>query len=190
MPEAARYLAVPATTLPRQAARLPVIPFIGLAEGAVLTAIRRSGVSMQRIRPALEHLDSQFAVAHALVSRRLYSDGAERLFGYPESADDACLRGLEFDEQGYARLIRLPAYEIAEVVVPGSTMLSTCSARANRWTLSRKSSVFRASTSKRRSGRRLHRAPGRLAHACLDRAVPRRTGPTSRVDGTVAGWWV
>src|SRR5215469_4737078 len=69
VPEAARYLDVPASTLnswahgyrnrplgrrevvgapiltalPRPAARLPVIPFIGLAEGVVLTAIRRSG---------------------------------------------------------------------------------------------------------------------------------------------------
>src|SRR5688572_12659070 len=53
------------TTLPRRAARLPVIPFIGLAEGAVLTAIRRSGVPMQRIRPALEQLDAQIGLSHA-----------------------------------------------------------------------------------------------------------------------------
>jgi uncharacterized protein (DUF433 family) len=168
VPEAARYLDVPTTTLnswahgyrnhppgrpavqgapilstlPRQAARMPVIPFIGLAEGAVLTAIRRSGVSMQRIRPALEQLDRQFGVSHALASRRLYTDGAEVLFDYAESADtpglaratrelvvvrngqhvfnevvDAYLQRLEFDDQGYIRLIRLPAYEVAEIVV-------------------------------------------------------------------------
>jgi uncharacterized protein (DUF433 family) len=168
VPEAARYLGVPTstlsawahgyrnrppgrrevvgapilTTLPRRTARLPIIPFIGLAEGAVLTAIRRSGVPMQRIRPALEQLDTQFGLSHALASRRLYTDGAEVLFDYAEATDNpglvraarelvvvrngqrvfneivaAYLRRLEFDDQGYVRLIRLPAYEVAEIVV-------------------------------------------------------------------------
>jgi uncharacterized protein (DUF433 family) len=97
---------------------------------------------MQRVRPALEQLDSQFGVAHALASRRLYTDGAEVLFDYAEATDapglaratrelvvvrngqhvfnevvDAYLQRLEFDEQGYVRLIRLPAYQVAEVVV-------------------------------------------------------------------------
>lgn len=168
VPEAARYLDVPTTTLNswahgyrnqrpgrspvtgapilstlrREAVRMPVIPFIGLAEGAVLTAIRRSGVSMQRIRPALEQLDSQFGLSHALASRRLYTDGAEVLVDYAEAADapglaraarelvvvrngqrvfnevvDAYLQRLEFDKQGYVRLIRLPAYQVAEIVV-------------------------------------------------------------------------
>ena len=81
--EAARYLDVPATTfaswahgyrrqkagqrpevgaavltaLPRVGGRDPVIPFVGLAEGLVLTAIRSSGVPLQRIRPALVRLE-------------------------------------------------------------------------------------------------------------------------------------
>jgi uncharacterized protein (DUF433 family) len=168
VPEAARYLDVPTstlnawahgyrnhppgrrevvgapilTTLPRRTVRLPIIPFIGLAEGAVLSAIRRSGVPMQRIRPALEQLDTEFGLSHALASRRLYTDGAEVLFDYANAADDpglvraagelvvvrngqrvfnevvaAYLRRLVFDDQGYVRLIRLPAYEVAEIVV-------------------------------------------------------------------------
>jgi uncharacterized protein (DUF433 family) len=168
VPEAARYLDVPAstlnswahgyrnrppgrsevvgapilTTVPRRAVRLPLIPFIGLAEGAVLTAIRRSGVPMQRIRPALEQLDAQIGLSHALASRRLYTDGAEVLFDYAETTEDpglvraardlvvvrngqrvfnevvaAYLQRLEFDENNYVRLIRLPAYEVAEIVV-------------------------------------------------------------------------
>ncbi len=166
--EAARYLDVPAstlttwahgyhhrphgrrdvvgapilTTLPRTGARGPVIPFIGLAEGVVLTAMRRSGVPLQRIRPALEQLDAQFGLAHALASQRLYTDGAEILFDYAEATADpglvraagelvvvrngqrvfneivaAHLQRLDFDEQGYVRLIRLPAYRTAELVV-------------------------------------------------------------------------
>lgn len=34
----------------------PTVPFIGLAEGVVLAAIRRQGVPLQRIRPALDVL--------------------------------------------------------------------------------------------------------------------------------------
>ncbi|MGH3770790.1 MAG: DUF433 domain-containing protein [Pseudonocardiaceae bacterium] len=129
------------TALPRTGFRGPVIPFIGLAEGLVLTAMRRSGVPLQRICPALERLDERFGLAHALASKRLYTDGAEVLFDYAETGDDptaaraarelvvvrsgqrlfneivaAYLRRLEFGADGYARLIHLPAYEVAEVV--------------------------------------------------------------------------
>ncbi|MBA2415047.1 MAG: DUF433 domain-containing protein [Geodermatophilaceae bacterium] len=167
--EAARYLSVPKSTfnawangyrVPRigrpalagepiltvvdrgKARRGPVIPFIGLAEGLVLTALRRTGVSLQRIRPALDRLDDEFGLAHALASTRLYTDGAEVLFDYAEHDLDsevsgalrelvvvrsgqrvfteivaAYLRCLEFGADGYARLIHLPAYEVADVVV-------------------------------------------------------------------------
>lgn len=167
--EAARYLSVPHSTLrawangyraqrPGRPAvsgesilttvdrgrgrRGPVIPFIGLAEGLVLTAMRRSGVPLQRIRPALDRLDEEFGLRQALASKRLYTDGAEVLFDYAEKDDNpevsdalrdlvvvrngqrvfneivqSYLRRLDFDDDGYARLIRLPAYKIAEVVV-------------------------------------------------------------------------
>lgn len=166
--EAARYLDVPASTLatwthgycrrpagrrevvgapiltalPKSSKRGPVIPFIGLAEGLVLTAMRRSGVPLQRVRPALAQLDEQFGVSHALASKRLYTDGAELLFDYAETGADpdaaraarelvvvrngqqvfnevveAYLRRIVFGDDGYARLIQLPAYEVAEVVV-------------------------------------------------------------------------
>ncbi len=109
--------------------------------GPGLHRVRRSGVPLQRIRPALERLDEQFGLAHALASKRLYTDGAEVLFDYAETGDDptaaraarelvvvrsgrrlfneivaAYLRRLEFGADGYARLIHLPAYEVAEVV--------------------------------------------------------------------------
>jgi uncharacterized protein (DUF433 family) len=166
--EAARYLDVPPSTLTswakgyrRQSAerppvvgapvltsirnganRGPVIPFVGLAEGLVLTAIRRGGVPLQRIRPALTQIDSEFGVQHALASKRLYTDGAEVLFDYSENGSDpdaaraarelvvvrngqrvfndiveAYLRRIEFGKDGYAKLIHLPAYQVADVVV-------------------------------------------------------------------------
>ncbi|MGH3940295.1 MAG: DUF433 domain-containing protein [Pseudonocardiaceae bacterium] len=168
VPETARYLDVPASTLtiwmhgyrrrsanrrqvvgvpvltalPKTGRRSPSIPFIGLAEGLVLTAMRRSGVPLQRIRPALARLEEQFGLRHALASKRLYTDGAEILFDYAETGSDstaaraardlvvvrndqrvfneiveAYLRRIDFGADGYARLIQLPAYEIAEVVV-------------------------------------------------------------------------
>ncbi len=110
----------------------PCIPFIGLAEGLVLSAVRRSGVSMQRIRPALERLERELGVPHALASKHLYTDGAELLFDYGTKHDDAnmieqlvvvrngqhvfhevvadYLQRIEYDSDGYARLIRVPGY--------------------------------------------------------------------------------
>ena len=118
-----------------------MIPFIGLAEGLVLTAMRSSGVPLQRIRPALQRLQDEFGLAYALASRRLYTDGAEVLFDYAETGSDqvaaraaselvvvrngqrvfnelvqAYLHRLEVSSDGYARLIHLPAYEVANVV--------------------------------------------------------------------------
>jgi len=118
----------------------PSIPFVGLAEGMVLAAVRQSGVSLQRVRPALAVLGSEMGIAHALASKRLYTDGAELLFDHaaqlPSDEGDAVrelvvirsgqrvfseiieayLHRIEYGTDGYARLIRLPAYERAEVV--------------------------------------------------------------------------
>ena len=120
----------------------PSIPFVGLAETLVLAAVRRSGVSMQRIRPALLELQRELGLEHALASRKLYTDGADLLFDYGESRRDtpegrsvlnlvvirsgqrvftevieAYLRRIEYADDGYPRLIHVPAYEHAEVVV-------------------------------------------------------------------------
>jgi uncharacterized protein (DUF433 family) len=55
------------------------IPFVGLAEAYVLRAIRQTGVSMQRIRPALVRLQRESEVAHPLAWEHLYTDGVELL---------------------------------------------------------------------------------------------------------------
>jgi uncharacterized protein (DUF433 family) len=69
----------------------PTIPFIGLVEAAVVQAFRRTGLSLQRIRKALEVL-SQGDIEHALASRRIYTDGAQLLFDYATTEDDPQLR--------------------------------------------------------------------------------------------------
>jgi uncharacterized protein (DUF433 family) len=120
----------------------PSVPFVGLVEALVLAAVRRSGVPMQRVRPALLALQRELGIEHALASRKLYTDGAELLFDYAESRRDtpegrsvldlvvvrsgqrvfteviaAYLRRIDYASDGYPQLIHVPAYEHAEVVV-------------------------------------------------------------------------
>jgi uncharacterized protein (DUF433 family) len=166
VPEAAAYLSIPHTTFrswvrgytdrrPGKSTTVgaPIltavegdgsptrIPFVGLAEGMVLAAIRASGVPLQRIRPALEALQREWGLQHALASRRLYTDGAEVLFDLAEeTSTDATkkveqlivvrngqhvfsdivqeyLQRIEYSNDGFAELIRLPRYETEAVVV-------------------------------------------------------------------------
>ncbi len=165
--EAARYLGVPRSTFttwargyvrqpPGRAEVLgePVVtalapgasgeasvPFIGLAEGLVVAAIRRSGVPLQRIRPALRRLQDELGIDHVLASEALYTDGAEVLYDFAERQGDtpearsarelvvvrhghrvfsevvdAYLKRVTFAPDGYAQLIRLPQYRYAQVV--------------------------------------------------------------------------
>jgi len=119
----------------------PTIPFVGLAEALVLAAVRRIGVPMQRIRPALEALQREIGVEHALASRRLFTDGAELLYDFgdrrrgTDEGDRALelvvarsgqlvfadlirdyLRRITYAEDDYASVISVPAYEWADVV--------------------------------------------------------------------------
>ena len=96
---------------------------------------------MQRIRPALQTLEDDLGIDHALASRKLYTDGAELLYDYADSRRDSefgraalmlvvvrsgqrvfveaiqeYLRRIEYASDGYAKLIRVPAYQQAEVV--------------------------------------------------------------------------
>jgi hypothetical protein len=58
------------TMFPNERGR-PVVPFVGLAEAMILAAIRGVGVPLQRVRPALDVLQSEIGLDHALASRRL-----------------------------------------------------------------------------------------------------------------------
>ena len=139
----------------------PSIPFVGLAEAYVVAAVRRSGVPMQRIRPALDELKRQIGIDHALASRRLYTDGAELLFDYAlriadadtaplvselvvvrhgqrvfAEAIDRYLVNIEYGPDQYASRIRLPNYARAEVLADplrsfGHPILARGGARAS-----------------------------------------------------------
>lgn len=149
--ESAAYLDVPASTLhlwarPRdaeplvtvfpRAGRSATVPFAGFAEGFVLSALRKAGVPMQRIRPAVAKLSEEFGLDHALASKRVYTDGAEVIFDYARDADDDTLltvvrtgqqhfqevirrylKRITYGDDGWAEQLRLPAYATAEVLV-------------------------------------------------------------------------
>ena len=100
---------------------------------------------MQRVRPALKELQEQIGVEHALASQQLYTDGAEVLFDYAERSQEQgpgsitrdlvvvrngqrvfapvieqYLQRIQYGPDGYATVIRVPAYCDAEVVAdPG-----------------------------------------------------------------------
>lgn len=118
------------------------VPFIGLAEAYALAAFRQARVPMQRIRPAIDALHRELGLEYALASQRLFTDGAEILYDYAQHADntpegesarelvvvrnnqrvfaevvDRYLRRVDFAADGYAQLIRLPQYSVAEVTV-------------------------------------------------------------------------
>ncbi|MGB3410545.1 MAG: DUF433 domain-containing protein [Microthrixaceae bacterium] len=74
------------------------VPFIGLVEATVVQAFRQTGLPLQRIRRALEELDAQGELEHALASKRLFTDGAQILYDYAESVGDRALRLLTLTE--------------------------------------------------------------------------------------------
>lgn len=127
----------PVIRTPQVEGRGASITFIDLAQGHVLAAFRKAGVSMQRIRPALEKLDNEMSLHHALASQNLMTDGVEVLFDYAEQTGNEDVRQLvvvrdgqhvfreiiqdylklvTFGEDGYAAVIELPAYGDAHVV--------------------------------------------------------------------------
>jgi hypothetical protein len=149
--ESAAYLDVPVSTLHQwarpegaeslltifpRAGRAATVPFVGFAEAFVLSALRRAGVPMQRIRPAVARLSAEIGLDHALASRRVYTDGAEVIFDYAKGTDDEALltvvrtgqqhfaeviKGylspITYGDDGWAQRVRLPAYSSATVVV-------------------------------------------------------------------------
>jgi len=120
----------------------PRLPFVGIAEAYVLNAFRRAGVPMQRIRPSIDWLLRNVG-PHALASEDLYTDGAEVLWAFAQSAGEGSpdnqvvkhivvprsgqyvfkeivqhyLTQISFGEDKYAKMIRLPQYGEANVVL-------------------------------------------------------------------------
>jgi uncharacterized protein (DUF433 family) len=102
------------------------VPFIGLAEVFVLNAFRKAGLPMQRIRPAVEILQQEIGLEHALANNQLLTDGAEILYDSHDADDRRLivvrngnavfnevvldyLKHIDF-EAGYAKALTLPQY--------------------------------------------------------------------------------
>jgi uncharacterized protein (DUF433 family) len=152
--EAAGHLAVPPSTLHAWARRdasplvttvpaapgVASVPFVGFAEAFVLSAFRRAGLPLQRIRPAVDVLRHELGLEYALASRDLYTDGTEVLYRFVEREEPVLLeltvvrtgqkqfseavrdrlRAITYGDDGWARRIELPAYQHARVVVDPS----------------------------------------------------------------------
>jgi uncharacterized protein (DUF433 family) len=129
----------PLVTMLASAGRQATVPFVGFAEAFVLGALRRAGVPMQRIRPAVKRLSDEIGLDHALASRRVYTDGAELIFDYAASSDDDALltvvrtgqehlaevireylQRITYGDDGWATRLHLPAYRNADVTVDPS----------------------------------------------------------------------
>lgn len=125
------------TAFPRRG-REATVPFIGFAEAFVLAAFRLAGVPLQRIRPAVDVLEREIGLEHALASEHLYTDGAEVLYDFASERSDedllelvvlrtgqkqfselvrGYLRRITYGDDGWASRVELPAYGRAHVIV-------------------------------------------------------------------------
>jgi uncharacterized protein (DUF433 family) len=128
------------TSLRPAAAGQPTVPFIGLAEAMFLSALRRAGVPMQQIRPALAMVEERLGVEHALASRRLFVVGPQLLWEVAAEGElgadqrralivlrdgqyvfrevvERYLRRIEYATDEYAARLRPPQYEVADVLI-------------------------------------------------------------------------
>lgn len=93
------------TTVPSKKGH-PIIPFVGLVEGTVAASFRRAGVSLQHIRRALDVLEKEIGLGHALASRHLFTDGARILFDYAKATDDEELAVVVTGQRVFADIVR------------------------------------------------------------------------------------
>lgn len=61
--------------------------FVNLMEAVALAGFRQTGVSMQRVRKALEYAKRGMQEAHPLASERIMSDGRDLFWEYQERRD-------------------------------------------------------------------------------------------------------
>lgn len=110
------------------------VSFLALTEAFVLNTFRKSGLPLQRIRPAVEVLNREIGLEYALASERLVHDGAEILLRSEDPHDDRLivvrnknavfnevvndyLQQIDFGDFGYASRITLPQFTNTEVTV-------------------------------------------------------------------------
>lgn len=116
----------------------PSIPFIGVVDLLVLSAFRRTGLSMQKIRKTIDVLSKEIHSSALLAHQRLYTNGAELLWEYARARGDEEIGSLvdpstgqtvfveavrqyltmiEYDALRWAYRVRLPEFAPASVVI-------------------------------------------------------------------------
>ena len=110
--------------------RSATIPFVGLAEGAVIAAFRRvDKLPLKYIRRVLEVLNAELGIDNALASRRLYRHGGQILFDHSSEVGgtkvlaEIVTKNLAFNEvvQGGLKLITYAPDDYAERVTLPAT---------------------------------------------------------------------
>ncbi|MGH2595888.1 MAG: DUF433 domain-containing protein [Actinomycetota bacterium] len=66
-----------------------VVSFINLVEAVALSAFRRAGVPLQRVRRALEYVAGETEAAHLLASERLLTDGLDLFYGFERETGES-----------------------------------------------------------------------------------------------------
>lgn len=92
------------------------LPFIGLAEALVVSFLRRRGITMGKIRRALDELAKEMTLDYALASQRLNTDGVEVFFKYAEATEDA--------EVGHMAEVIKQQYVLGGILDDGMTIVS------------------------------------------------------------------
>ena len=125
-------------SFPPQERGFPRVSFMGLTIFLLIAYLRNSGVSMNRIKPALANIDREFGIKYAITHKMIHTDGIEVLLETLPSAVgrdmfqprtgqtvmkeiiNAHLRVIEYAEDGYPSRLKISKYDIADVVVdPG-----------------------------------------------------------------------
>lgn len=66
----------------------PILSFINLVEGVALAGFREAGVSMQRVRRAVEYVRREMKTDHPLASERILTDGIDLFWHFQEKNRD------------------------------------------------------------------------------------------------------
>ena len=67
------------------------MPFVAMAEAYVLDALKRAGVKLNRIRPALQRLQQEFGHEYVLLAPELATDGIDVLWDFSRTEAGAGL---------------------------------------------------------------------------------------------------
>ena len=115
-----------------------IIPFIGLAEALVIQGFKRKSLSIQKVRAALQAIQREVGLEHALANKTVYTAGASILWDYARKASDEeiaqlvepnsgqmvytdavrqYLELITYDTAWWAAQIQLPAFQPTRVVV-------------------------------------------------------------------------